>query len=885
VPSFAVIFMIMGRRVDLPRTSILVPTNRGTVRLLLILETFADRARGTFLAILVTWVVLAQVIGIDLRPDPEDVAATPGSHAWWRRSIDASAGDLAASVTSPRNICAHLASHGKREENNVIRWSKRNFAALQTTHQPVLVVLLVSATDGGNYWHAGHMRSSHGVGGHDSHGTACTRAAASAQLLRNSQTLGDLDVNVIFVDAGGKAVGGRPMSIVCPGIEHFHARTLSAGRRPETSAPELGTATAPSSLGSSAGPWDFLVLVDATKPRGTLGLHATTLEKLLLAMKSRHVEIVSSARSSGTTANAGEVVCITPPRIIHPNHQACKMRGAPVLLRVPVWLSTRELDKWAAAAIELIGSISVQNDKNARAENDALSSLFCAGSEKAVAVHSLREHQLLVGVGIRQSSRRGGHEPDACPDASSLHPSARAAHAALSAAYNVEHSRDQRLADAYDRRRSDDKLASPRDPGFMLIVPWLDHGGVDQFNVNLARTLTRLGIRVVVVTTLSSEHPTARDFYAVTPDIFHLPHLIASPRDTPGVINVLTHLVTSRNVQVIMISHSSLGYNLLSHLRNALAATGHGHVRFVDFVHLEEMEWGDGGYAAMSVSRAGHLDHTFAASKHVAAWMRERGRQVARESIRREQQQAISKRENGWGEHRISVAYIGVDTRALRPMSLPERAKVRSEMLQPLGKINTATPVIAYIARMVDQKLPELYFEIVRQLREDRQVEFLSLAIGDGPKLAELRANISQHLLLNRTVLTLGMLDHNSTIRALAAADVLLLPSQNEGISLAVYEAMSLGVSPVVSAVGGQCELVADGSGACLPLDLAGAKAPADILLAAEPFVDDLQRILSSRELMSRRSQTARQRVESEFDIASTVLALSRGLCDNGLVI
>jgi hypothetical protein len=47
----------------------------------------------------------------------------------------------------------------------------------------------------------------------------------------------------------------------------------------------------------------------------------------------------------------------------------------------------------------------------------------------------------------------------------------------------------------------------------------------------------------------------------------------------------------------------------------------------------------------------------------------------------------------------------------------------------------------------------------------------------------------------------------------MAAADILLLPSQREGIALTLYEAMATGVVPVAAQVGGHAELVTPNCG------------------------------------------------------------------------
>ena len=51
----------------------------------------------------------------------------------------------------------------------------------------------------------------------------------------------------------------------------------------------------------------------------------------------------------------------------------------------------------------------------------------------------------------------------------------------------------------------------------------------------------------------------------------------------------------------------------------------------------------------------------------------------------------------------------------------------------------------------------------------------------------------------------------------LAAADIFFLPSRWEGIALAIYEAMSMGVAVVGAIVGGQAELVTPECGVLIP--------------------------------------------------------------------
>ena len=62
--------------------------------------------------------------------------------------------------------------------------------------------------------------------------------------------------------------------------------------------------------------------------------------------------------------------------------------------------------------------------------------------------------------------------------------------------------------------------------------------------------------------------------------------------------------------------------------------------------------------------------------------------------------------------------------------------------------------------------------------------------------------------------------DSNRRIKDLLnAADIFFLPSQMEGISVAIYEAMSMGIVSVGADVGGQSELVTETCGFLIKRD------------------------------------------------------------------
>jgi Glycosyl transferases group 1 len=94
----------------------------------------------------------------------------------------------------------------------------------------------------------------------------------------------------------------------------------------------------------------------------------------------------------------------------------------------------------------------------------------------------------------------------------------------------------------------------------------------------------------------------------------------------------------------------------------------------------------------------------------------------------------------------------------------------------------------------------------------DQGLIFEALVVGDGEQRKQLEKLLSQyHLTAN--VHLLGLISHQRWLDILDSSDLLLMPSQYEGISVALLEAMAAGVVPVVAKVGGQEEIVSPNAG------------------------------------------------------------------------
>jgi hypothetical protein len=101
----------------------------------------------------------------------------------------------------------------------------------------------------------------------------------------------------------------------------------------------------------------------------------------------------------------------------------------------------------------------------------------------------------------------------------------------------------------------------------------------------------------------------------------------------------------------------------------------------------------------------------------------------------------------------------------------------------------------------------------------------------------------------------LGRVNDDEVFGYLAAADVFLIPSQTEGVSVATMEAMAMGVVPVSADVGGQGELITADCGVLIP------HGPHEV----DEYARVLARFADDPDMRRRMGQAARKRVERHF--------------------
>ena len=197
----------------------------------------------------------------------------------------------------------------------------------------------------------------------------------------------------------------------------------------------------------------------------------------------------------------------------------------------------------------------------------------------------------------------------------------------------------------------------------------------------------------------------------------------------------------------------------------------------------------------------------------------------------------------GIARERVRVIPSAVEPAALQP-------KVPASITRTVLGAREDDHVLLALAALVPGKGIDLLVEALARLVSDGVRPLLWIA-GSGPQAEELRARTAQ-LGLTGYVRFLGERDDAADL--LAACDVFVTGSRDEGLGSAVLEALAAGCPVVATAVGGHRDVLQDGvSGLLVPPDDSAA------------FARALARILRDDALRARLAAAGPTRIASGF--------------------
>lgn len=362
----------------------------------------------------------------------------------------------------------------------------------------------------------------------------------------------------------------------------------------------------------------------------------------------------------------------------------------------------------------------------------------------------------------------------------------------------------------------------------LLILPHMVMGGADRFNLDMLKRLPRDRYEVSIVTTLPEENDWGQYFSQYAEDIFALPFFL----DKAQWPAFLDYIMVTRAIDIVFNTNSYYAYFAIPWLHSR-----HPDVAFIDYIHMEEWYYRNGGFVRPSSAVAKFLDRTYVCNSGT--------RQVLVKDFARLPED-------------VETVYIGVDEKKFDPNTVTDAAV--EEIRKEYGA--TGRPVILFPCRICAQKRPFLMLEIAKRLPE-----CLFIVVGDGPQLEELQQKARQ-MNLENSVRFAGR--QNDMRRWYKAADITLICSLKEGLSLTAYESLSMETPVVTSDVGGQAELVDETVGRVVPLLQDEATQEDNRSFASREialYVDAIREILSSPEEYRHMADRCRERILQRFTV------------------
>ena len=373
----------------------------------------------------------------------------------------------------------------------------------------------------------------------------------------------------------------------------------------------------------------------------------------------------------------------------------------------------------------------------------------------------------------------------------------------------------------------------------MMLLPWMEMGGADLFNLDVCRKIDKERFEVSILTTVPGEQSWRQRFEDYVTDIFDLPSFL-EPKEFPEFIS---YFIKSREIDVLFLSNSYDGYYLVPWLRAQFPK-----LAIIDYVHMEEWYWRNGGYARTSGAMGELIEKTYVCN--------ERTRRVLINDFGRDPES-------------VETLYIGVDQEQY------DETKVEAGLVRKELNIAEDRPIILFPCRIHPQKRPFLMVEIAKQIKQSiPNIAFV--VVGDGPQFEELKIAIERENLTETVYLAGRQKDMRPYYKDSALT---LICSLKEGLALTAYESLSMSKPVVTSDVGGQAELIDDTVGRVLPLLQSEADELDSRTFSQEEvqmYVKAITDVLADREQYQQLCRNCRRKIEEGFSSQIMIRKLER---------
>ncbi|MFC4805753.1 glycosyltransferase family 4 protein, partial [Filifactor villosus] len=374
----------------------------------------------------------------------------------------------------------------------------------------------------------------------------------------------------------------------------------------------------------------------------------------------------------------------------------------------------------------------------------------------------------------------------------------------------------------------------------MMIIPWMVMGGADLFNLEVLKKINKEKYEVSILTTVHSDNVWKSKFREYTDEIYELPSFL----DIRNYPEFISYFIQSRDIDILFLSNSYYGYHLIPWIRKEFPG-----LAIIDYVHMEEWYWRNGGYGRTSGMMGEILEKTYVCNEGT--------RKVLIDHFHRKAED-------------VKTLYIGVD------QDKYDESKVEEGVVREKYGLGNR-PIVLFPCRIHPQKRPFLMLEIAKGVKK-RKKDIAFLVVGDGPQLEEMKLK-SKSLGLEENVYFAGR--QEDMMPYYKDATLTLICSLKEGLALTAYESVSM-KTPVVSAdVGGQKELIDSTVGRIIPLyqkegeELDKREFPREEI---EEYVAAITDLISDKGLYEEMRENCRKRIRERFSTQIMIEELEKEL-------
>lgn len=372
----------------------------------------------------------------------------------------------------------------------------------------------------------------------------------------------------------------------------------------------------------------------------------------------------------------------------------------------------------------------------------------------------------------------------------------------------------------------------------MMMIPWMELGGADKFNLDILKRIDKSKFSMTVVCTVKGENQWRELFEKECKDIHVLPDFL----DMREYAEYISDLIVSRSIDMIFLTGSYYGYYVIPWIKCHFPK-----VAVIDYVHMEEWYWRNGGYARVSGLSGNFIEKTFVCNNVTNG--------VITDYFGRKKES-------------VETLYIGVDEQRFDPSKIPY-GKIREKY-----RISDEKKLVLFPSRIHAQKRPFLLLEIAKRLKP-KMDNVMFFVAGNGPQYTEFLDKIKKEKLQDCFVCPGEISNMEEVYRD---SDITLICSLKEGLSLTAYESCAM-MTPVITAdVGGQRELIDESVGKLIPMlqdenDIDNRKYSEEEI---EAYVFAIEEILSNEENYQNKCRICRKKITDKFSTELMVRTLEQ---------